>query len=66
MKVFGVYIIRSLRNVKFYVGSFGDRIFRLGERNSGRVKTTKNLVPWELKRFIPCLNFSEARRADIN
>lgn len=45
-----LYIIQSLKNSKYYIGSSKDPIRRLTEfHNLGKVKATKYLIPWMLK-----------------
>jgi putative endonuclease len=46
--LFYVYIIRSLRNQRFYVGSTKDVEHHLHEHNRGKSTSTKAAVPWEL------------------
>ena len=43
-----VYIIRSLRNNSYYVGSTNNVERRLSEHNTKRSKYTSELIPWEL------------------
>ena len=64
MSNFGVYIIQSERNGRYYIGCASDHEHRLLEHNNQRVKATKNLVPWTLKIFLPCSTFEEARKAE--
>lgn len=43
-----VYILRSLVNGDFYIGSTADLQNRISLHNVGRVKSTKGYRPWEL------------------
>ena len=43
-----LYILRSIKNSSYYVGSTINVDNRLAEHNQGRVKATKYLVPLEL------------------
>lgn len=43
-----IYILRSLKNNRYYVGSCLSLERRLFEHNSGQVKATKNIRPVEL------------------
>lgn len=43
-----VYVIRSGRNRRYYVGSCGDIDNRLREHNSGETKSTKYGIPWKI------------------
>jgi putative endonuclease len=42
-----VYILRSLRNGRYYVGSSSDPERRLVAHNAGEVRATRYLLPWE-------------------
>ena len=44
-----VYIIQSLKNGMYYIGSSKNPIKRLAEHNTGKVRATKNKGPWSLK-----------------
>lgn len=46
--MFYVYILKSLKDHKTYVGHTNDIERRLSEHNSGQSKSTKNRVPFEL------------------
>lgn len=61
----GVYILRSDKNSCFYVGSTSDIEKRLIYHNLGRVKSTRNLRPWKLIRFLPCENEAVARGNEL-
>jgi putative endonuclease len=43
-----VYILKSLKDFKRYVGSTDDVSKRLAEHNSGKVRSTKSRRPFEL------------------
>ncbi len=43
-----VYVLRSLRTGRNYVGFATNLVQRLGQHNSGITKSTKNRGPWEL------------------
>ncbi|MEK7818171.1 MAG: GIY-YIG nuclease family protein [Bacteroidota bacterium] len=45
---FVVYILKSEKTDKFYVGHTEDFSRRLLEHNSGKSKSTKSGIPWEL------------------
>ncbi len=64
MKASGVYILQSNRNHRYYIGSTDNIEERLKTHNNGGVKATANLRPFELRRFIPCLNITEAKQAE--
>jgi len=60
----GIYILESLKNHSYYIGSTNDINRRLREHNDGLVKSTKNILPLELKLFFECDNLKEARRLE--
>jgi len=64
MKQQGVYILQSLKNGRFYIGSTGYIDKRVIQHNRGQVKATRFMVPLKLKAFIPCDNMAEARKAE--
>ena len=43
-----VYILRSLSDGKYYIGSTKDISSRLSYHNSGKQRSTKNRIPFEL------------------
>ncbi|HUV05914.1 MAG TPA: GIY-YIG nuclease family protein [Armatimonadota bacterium] len=43
-----MYILRSARTGRYYIGSAEDPAFRLGEHNQGKVGSTKAHRPWEI------------------
>ncbi|MEK7578484.1 MAG: GIY-YIG nuclease family protein [Patescibacteria group bacterium] len=42
------YILKSLKNGKYYTGSTNDLVERLKRHNAGRNKSTKAGIPWKL------------------
>ena len=49
-----VYILKSLKNGRYYIGSSQDPDERLAFHNFGKVKSTQHLIPWKrvyLKRY---------------
>jgi len=66
MSITGVYILRSLKNGSYYIGSTVDISRRIFYHNNGWVKATKNNRPFELARFIPCADLSEARKNEYH
>jgi putative endonuclease len=61
MKNFGVYILESEKNGRYYIGSTDNIDRRLHEHNLGKVTSTRNTKPWKVKIFIKCITLSEAR-----
>ena len=43
-----VYILKSIRDGSYYVGSTQDLFSRIERHNQGRSKYTRNKRPWEL------------------
>jgi putative endonuclease len=64
MKQSGVYILQSLKNKRYYIGSTDDVERRLREHNIGKVPSTKNLRPLILKVFVKCKNLTEAKNSE--
>ena len=46
--MYTVYILRSVKTGRFYIGSTGDVEKRLEEHNSCGVRSTKAYVPWKI------------------
>ena len=43
-----IYILKSQKTHKYYIGSTKNIEKRLYEHNSGQTKSTKNGIPWQL------------------
>ena len=56
-----VYILRSKKNGRFYIGSTNDTHRRLEQHNQGLVISTKNIKPLELRTVLECASIEEAR-----
>jgi putative endonuclease len=56
-----VYVFKSDRTRKRYIGHTNDLERRLKEHNSGRVKSTKAGVPWSMVAYKKFFSRSEAR-----
>ncbi|PIU10620.1 hypothetical protein COT27_02210 [Candidatus Kuenenbacteria bacterium CG08_land_8_20_14_0_20_37_23] len=50
----GVYILQSLKNKTYYIGSTINIEERFNEHNLGKVAATKHLRPWILMLFLDC------------
>jgi len=61
MKSFGVYILQSQKNNRYYIGSTDNIHRRIYEHNMGKVASTKNIRPWIVKVFIESNSLTEAR-----
>ena len=64
MKSFGVYILESEKNGKYYIGSTDNIDRRIHEHNLGKVTSTRNMKPWKVRVFVECINLNEARKSE--
>lgn len=63
--MFFVYVIRSKRNGRFYVGISVNVEKRLKEHNSKKTRSTSGYIPWELCFFESFDTRIEARKREI-
>ena len=61
---FYVYVLRSLRDKKFYTGTTKDLDRRLDEHNKGLVYSTKYRLPISLIYYEACINKDDAYRRE--
>jgi len=54
MNYYYIYVIRSLKDFRFYTGYTNDLKSRMGHHNKGFVESTKNRRPFELVYFEGC------------
>ena len=59
-----VYILKSINNLKFYVGSTTDLNRRIAEHNSGKTIYTKKYMPWKIIYTEEYSNLSDARKRE--
>ena len=59
--MFYVYILHSMKNGKYYVGSSENVQERLEKHNAGLVKSTKSYLPWGLLYYEEFLSLLEAK-----
>ncbi|NNE28250.1 MAG: GIY-YIG nuclease family protein [Saprospiraceae bacterium] len=59
-----VYVIRSQKDERFYVGMTKDLENRLNEHNSGKTKSTKGYMPWILFFTESFPSWEEARKRE--
>ncbi|WP_154852170.1 GIY-YIG nuclease family protein [Cyclobacterium xiamenense] len=59
-----VYILYSASLDRFYVGQTQDLEARLQRHNSGRNKSTKGGIPWEMVHVETCADRTEAVRKE--
>lgn len=55
-----VYVLRSLKDKKFYTGFTKDIEQRLSQHNSGKVNSTKSRIPFELVYYEVSRNIDDA------
>ena len=59
-----IYILKSLKDAKSYVGSTNDLTRRIGEHNTGKCKSTKARIPMELVYMEEYDTLGEARKRE--
>lgn len=59
-----VYMLRSIRDGRFYTGYTTNLEKRLGEHNAGKVFSTKNRYPLELMYYEACRHKEDALRRE--
>ncbi|MFA5806441.1 MAG: GIY-YIG nuclease family protein, partial [Melioribacteraceae bacterium] len=55
-----VYVLKSIKDDKFYTGYTNNLQRRIEEHNSGKVASTKNRVPFVIVYWEGCLNQKDA------
>lgn len=60
-----VYILRSLKNNQYYIGSTDDIDSRLKRHNAGYVRSTKPYLPWSMIYFETHENRSQAVKREM-
>ncbi len=61
----GVYILKSSKTGRYYIGSTSDVERRFHQHNTGLVVSTKSFRPWLLLKFIPCNSPTEAKQSEF-
>jgi putative endonuclease len=61
-----VYILKSEKVNRYYIGHTEDLIKRVKEHNSGKMRSTKGYLPWKTVYTEEYETKSEALRAGIN
>jgi len=64
LKMFFLYILKSQKNGKFYIGSTNDLNRRLNEHNTGKTKSLIYLRPLEIVFFKEFENGRDARQME--
>ncbi|MCX6757823.1 MAG: GIY-YIG nuclease family protein [Candidatus Nomurabacteria bacterium] len=62
--MFYIYILNSIKNGRYYVGSCEDINIRLTRHNKGLVKSTKFYIPWKIVYTEEYKTLSEARKRE--
>ena len=62
--MFYVYILRSERTGRYYIGCTGDLHNRVEQHNAGMTKSTKGFRPWQLIHQEEFESLSDARRRE--
>ena len=62
--LFSVYVLRSLKDGKRYIGLSASVTHRLGQHNKGKVKSTKSRRPFTLVHQETYGDLAEARRRE--
>jgi putative endonuclease len=60
-----IYVIRSQKDGRFYVGMTENVEKRLKEHNQGKTKSTKGYCPWKLFFFEEYMTRVDARKREI-
>lgn len=63
--MFYFYILKSIKNGRYYVGSCHNIEERLKRHNGGMVKSTKAYLPWKLMYNEEYITLSEARKREL-
>ncbi len=61
---FYVYVLKSLKVGRFYIGQTNNLDDRFRRHNEGRVKSTKAMRPWLMVYFEKCGTRAEAMRRE--
>ncbi len=61
-----MYILKSIKDDKLYIGSTNDLRRRLSEHNNQEVKSTKSRVPFELRYYEAFYTEINARKRELS
>lgn len=61
---FYVYVLQSIKNKEFYIGSTENLVRRVKEHNLGLNQSTKPYKPWKLIYYEACRNRLDAKRRE--
>ena len=59
-----VYVLRSIKDKKYYTGYTSDLLSRIELHNHGKVESTRNRIPLELIYWEGCKNQQDATRRE--
>ena len=62
--MFFCYILKSLTNNSYYIGSTKDYLIRLKLHNTKKVKSTRHATPWTLMHYESFITLKEARQRE--
>ncbi|MBI3588827.1 MAG: GIY-YIG nuclease family protein [Candidatus Liptonbacteria bacterium] len=62
---FAVYILQSITNGRYYIGSTNNVSNRLTYHNSGKVISTKAYIPWKLVKVEEFMTRKEASAREL-
>ena len=62
--MFYVYVLRSMKDLKFYTGFTKHLKLRFNEHKKGHVDSTKDRRPLKLIYYEACLNENDARKRE--
>jgi putative endonuclease len=60
-----IYILKSLKNSRYYIGSTINVDVRFKQHNQGNVKATKNIRPLEIVFYQSYCNIETARKMEM-
>ena len=60
-----VYILKSLKTSRYYIGYSNDPVERLKEHNGGKVRSTKGYRPWQIVHSEIFSNKALARKREL-
>ncbi len=63
--MYHVYVLKSMINNRYYVGSTSNIEERVQRHNAGRVRSTKPFIPWELIYSEPFTSLKTANRREF-
>ena len=65
MKIYYVYVLKSIEKSRFYIGHTSNLERRISEHNAGKTRSTKAYKPWKLVYFEKFESKSEAYKREM-